>query len=185
MLARKKLLRTCVVVATPLAVWTFLADRTAQALVIPLTFTELTQRSKLILTGEVVNMRSYEAPFQNAGDVFHTEVTIRVTKTLKGEAGGEEVKVLFLGGQIGDLWQKCPDAPKYKVGEKVLVFLREVKGGLWNTGWLQGKYTLDATGTKVQGSEDLPIPREMKLADVETSIQAVPPSTVEPSGGAR
>lgn len=178
---RHRLYRLSLLLLAALVAWTLLGPGNAQALVKALTFTELTQKSKLILTGEVVRMHSYRGPFQGAGEVFYTDVTLRLTRTLKGDAGGEEVTIQMLGGQIGTAWQKCLESPRYKVGEKVLVFLRDYNQANWNTGWLQGKYSLDPSGTWVTGAEDLPITRKMKLADVETSIRSVPAATVEPA----
>jgi hypothetical protein len=165
----------------------------AEALVLPLTFTEMTQRSKYVVTGEVVSLRSYIGPFKDFGNVMFTDVTIRIEGVFKGAPDGNELTIQVLGGEIGDAFQRCLESPRYDKGEKVLVFLRDFNGALWNTGWNQGKYKIDASSAMVKGDEELPISRDVALSTVEANVRKIAsattpqPSSPQPAkeGGAK
>jgi hypothetical protein len=151
-------------------------------------FEELTQQSKYVLTGTVVDMRAYWTSFAPGAGVefIVTDVTLKVETTLKGKLETSEVTVQFLGGRLDggdDSWQLCPDSAVYTPGERVLVFLREFRGHLWNTGWLQGKYTLSSDGKLVRGRPTLPIAAELPLEKVRNQVRlyAVRATEVDPS----
>lgn len=154
------------------------------ALVRVYSFQDLVLRSRLIVTGEVTGIRSYRGNLAGAGEVFLTDVTLRVDRTLKGDAGGSEVTIQVLGGEIDGAWQKCPEAPTYRQGERVLVFLRDYNEATWNTGWFQGKYALDTGGTAVSGAEGSPIPRDTTVDVVHSAVRTVL-RTQSAAGGAR
>ncbi len=179
------------------ALWFVRAPQDASALIVPYDLGKLARKSERILTGEVVELHSYRAPFLNLGEVIFTDVKIRIDDTIKGQPHEKEVTVQVLGGTIGDSYQRCPDSPRYTKGEKVLVFLRTYQGRLWNTGWYQGKYRLlqgEEDETFVKGARGLPIAEKTLLADVEARIRAIlyPPSSqapqpsgASPEGGTR
>jgi hypothetical protein len=161
----------------------------AWALLRRLTLEELAAKSQLIVTGEVLDLRSYRAPFHGRGDVIFTDVTIRIGSVLKGEPRSDRIEVQVLGGTMGATTHSCPDSPRYTRGEKVLVFLREYNLKLWNTGWLQGKYRLaEASSVKpsslkpstvkpdtvVRGDRRLPISRDTSLAELKVRIETSP-----------
>ncbi len=162
----------------------YVAPRPTSAAVVPFNFAALTERSKFILTGEVVALRSYRAPFHDAGEVIYTDVTIRIEKVFKGAPEGAEITIQILGGEIGERWQKCLESARYERGEKVLVFVRDYNNAVWNTGWFQGKYRLDATGSQVLGVEHSPIPFNTSLTQVEAAIRTVPKETGSIAPGA-
>ena len=145
----------------------------APAAVVPLTFAEMTQKSKFVLTGEVIDVRSYRAPFHDLGEVMFTDVTIRIENVMKGAPTTTEVTIQVLGGEIGTAFQKCLESAQYEKGEKVLVFLRDYHNAIWNTGWLQGKYRLDPSGTVVRGDAKLPIARDLALSVVQAEVRRV------------
>ena len=112
----------------------------AGALLVPYNFSKLVEKSKYVVTGEVVNIRSYWAPFQEVGLVIHSDVTLKIVQVLKG-TGAEvreekELTIQILGGQVDEAHHICLESAQYELGEKVLVFVREYNGNLWNTGWL-------------------------------------------------
>jgi hypothetical protein len=156
----------------------------ADAALVPYDLPLLAQRSKCVVTGEVLSLRSYRGPFQSLGEVTFTEVTIRIASVLHGEpefSEGAELKLHFLGGEVDGLRQVCPESPRYERGEKVLVFVREYDQKLWNTGWLQGKYTLAEAAdgsTTVKGDPVLPISRDLPLDTVQSLIRLY----TQPSG---
>ena len=167
-------------------------NKQAGALVVPYNLEQLAQKSKFVLTGEVVELRSYRAPFQTLGEVIFTDVKIKVDSVLKGTVEGNEITIQVLGGKIGDAFQLCPESPRYEMGEKVCVFLREFNGKLWNTGWEQGKYKI-AEGLTVRGEPDRPIAIDMSLPILKDKVRAyslaAPSSTERPAstekGGAK
>ena len=156
--------------------------RPAAAALVKLSFEELTQRSQVIVTGEVVEMRSYRAPFAGGGECIYTDVTLRVEGTLKGKQAAT-VTVQVLGGQIGEEWQVCLEAPRYRLGEKVLVFLRDDKGTLRNTGWIQGKYEVIAASGAVRGKRQLPIEADVPLAAIRDEVRRLDAAAPGGSGG--
>ncbi len=155
-------------------------DRRASAAVITLTFEELTQKSKHVIAGEVTNLRSYRAPFHDLGEVIFTDVTIRIDRVLKGAPAGTQITIQVLGGEIGTQFQICLESPRYTLGEKVLIFVREYHHALWNTGWSQGKYALDASGATVRGNPKMPIARDTALATIESDVRRLTPPSPGP-----
>ena len=149
---------------------------TAHAYVPRLSFEDAAKRSSLILTGRVIDVRSYMAPFHDAGEVMFTDVTVRIETVLKGTPATDEVTIQVLGGRIGTAFQRCLESATYEKGERVLVFLREYNGKLWNTGWLQGKYTIAADGATVKGNVQFPIERDVSIETVRSWLQAIRPS---------
>jgi hypothetical protein len=114
---------------------------------------EIEARATLILTGEVLALRAFEAADRDLGTVLLTDVTIRIEEVFKGDPGKDEVTVKVLGGRMGTRFQVCPDSPEFVEGERVLVFLEESGGRLRTVGWRQGKFRLaDPPGG---GGEDL------------------------------
>jgi len=175
------------VVSLPLVVGLVLFVPTVErawALLLRLNLDSLVEKSKFIVTGEVVGVESYRAPFLDLGEVIFTDVKIRIEKRIKGQPDGEEITVQVLGGEIGTQFQSCPDSPRYEKGEKVLVFLREWSGKLWNVGWLQGKYKLIQEGSVVQGKKDLPVSVDTPLSSLEADIlrrvSESPPASSKP-----
>lgn len=151
----------------------------ASAAVLRYDLASLARRSSLILTGEVVEMESFRAEYPGIGEVILTDVRVRVERMVKGETEDEEVTVRVLGGRIGTTFQVCPESARYEKGEKVLVFLREHDGALWNAGWFQGKYRVLDDGGTVEGRKGLPLAENAALSDLETRLRAL----WESSGG--
>ena len=159
--------------------------RPAAAALVKLSLQEMTQRSKLVLSGEVLELNSYWAPFAGGGECIYTDVKIRVETTLKGKPAAAEVTVQVLGGQVGEEWQVCLEAPRYRKGEKVLVFLREENGKLRNTGWIQGKYEVLPEGadvSTVRGKSSLPIAGDVPLAAIQDEVRRLDAAAPAPSG---
>jgi hypothetical protein len=100
---------------------------------------ELAAMSPVVLVGEVNAVESGWNPQRTR---IHTRVLITPIEVLKGPADLGTVKVKFLGGQVGDTVAHLPGAPRFEVGEKVLVFLepRQDKDGYLPVGFYQGKY---------------------------------------------
>jgi hypothetical protein len=89
--------------------------------VIPPTFEEMTDRAELIFVGKVVNSR---AEWRTAGTnrVIFTLVEFERQEVLKGEAG-VSVTLQFLGGTIGDVTLEIAGVPKFKTGDREVLFV--------------------------------------------------------------
>ena len=100
---------------------------------------DLAAMSPVVLVGEVNAVDSGWNPQKTR---IHTRVLITPVEVLKGPADLGTVKVKFLGGQVGDTVAHLPGAPRFEVGEKVLVFLepRKDRDGYLPVGFYQGKY---------------------------------------------
>lgn len=149
------------------------APRPAGALLRALSLERMALKSRLIVTGEVVDLVSYRAPLGRIGTVIFTDVTVRIQGVLKGDPDNDTVTVQVLGGTIGEVNQFCPDSARYRKGEKVLLFLREYQGRMWNCGWIQGKYRLSDDGETIRGQRKLPIATDMKLTELESRLRAI------------
>jgi len=152
----------------------------SEAAVVQYDLEKLTQRSELIVRGEVIGIRSHWGTIGELGPLILTEVTVRVSEKWKGSLpGGEiadEIKVQLLGGRIGERWQFCADSPRFTKGEQVLLFARKWRGALWTTGWTQGKYQLAESREKVLqvlGKKRCPIETTLPLATLRTKVRDI------------
>lgn len=100
---------------------------------------DLAVMSPVVLVGEV---NAVESSWNPSKTQIHTRVLITPIEMLKGPSDLGTVKVKFLGGKVGDTLARLPGAPRFEVGEKVLVFLepRKDKDGYLPVGFYQGKY---------------------------------------------
>jgi hypothetical protein len=130
--------RTCLVVGVLALLMVPLAGATV---LVALQVEDLAAMSPVVLVGEV---NSVESGWNPPRTQIHTRVLISPIEVLKGPADLGTVKVKFLGGKVGDTVAQLPGAPRFEVGEKVLVFLepRQDKDGYLPVGFYQGKYKL-------------------------------------------
>jgi len=137
----------------------------------------LSDKSLYVVCARVTGLESFEGRFGNQGPVILTDVSLDVQETWKSPDAGKianKITVRLLGGQIGDEWQRCPESPRYTLGEEVLVFVRRFRGKLWTTGWLQGKYRLTRNFSDVrvvEGKNGLPLRSKRPLPDVEREVR--------------
>ena len=99
-----------------------LAARTAPATtVIPPTFDELVAQAELIFQGSVTNVRSQ---WVGEGGQRHiiSDVTFTVEDAVKG-APGQTYTLRMLGGTVDGESAGVSDAPKFKVGDKDILFV--------------------------------------------------------------
>lgn len=147
------------------------AGAPAPGALLPLSFEELTHKSKHVITGKVVRMRSYHETVEPLGDMIFTDVTIEVRSQILGTFEKKEITLKVPGGVVGALRQLWPEAARFREGELVLVFVCEVKNRLMITGWKQGKYRLSSDGGSVLGGGGLPIGRRTPLSTVRSQVQ--------------
>ena len=123
---------------------TLLWTSTAGATSVPgLSFEQLTDRSEMVITGEV--SRTWTS-WDSEHKYIWTHYELAVSATHKG-ANAATVVLSEPGGTVGLQGMAIAGAVGYQPGERVLVFLQRMPNGyLRTTGWSQGKYTVDAAG---------------------------------------
>lgn len=88
--------------------------------------------------------------------IIYTDVNINVEKYLKEPQSENNIMVRTMGGETEDYIYDVDTTPKFKVGERVLLFLSNDTNPVYNkippehyevVGYDQGKYTLNENGT--------------------------------------
>ena len=89
--------------------------------VIPPTFDQLVKQAELIFQGTVTDARSV---WEGEGGQRHIEtyVTFKVDDNVKGDAGSSYT-IRMLGGTVGDQTMEVSDAPKFKIGDRDILFV--------------------------------------------------------------
>jgi hypothetical protein len=89
--------------------------------VIPPTFAQLVNQAELIFQGTVTDARSV---WEGEGGQRHIEtyVTFRVEDNVKGDATASYT-IRMLGGTVGDQTMEVTDAPKFRVGDRDILFV--------------------------------------------------------------
>jgi hypothetical protein len=108
-----------------------------------LSFEELTDRSELVVTGQI--NRTW-TEWDTAHKYIWTHYELDVSAALKGTPG-ETVILSEPGGVVGIQGMTIAGSVGYRAGDTVLVFLQRMPNGyLRTTGWSQGKFAVDKTG---------------------------------------
>ena len=89
--------------------------------VIPPSFDELVSRAELIFQGSVIDVRS-EWTGEGAQRHIMSYVTLKVEDAIKGNPG-PTVTLRMLGGTVGGETMEVADAPKFKVGDRDILFV--------------------------------------------------------------
>lgn len=89
--------------------------------VIPPTFEQLVKQAEVIFQGTVTNVHSV---WEGEGGQRHIEtyVAFKVEDNVKGQAG-DSYTIRMLGGTVGDKTMEITDAPKFKVGDREILFV--------------------------------------------------------------
>jgi hypothetical protein len=95
--------------------------RVTATTVIPPTFEQLVQQAELIFQGTVTDVKSV---WEGEGAQRHidTYVTFQVSDNVKGNAGSSYT-IRMLGGTVGDQTMLVSDTPKFKVGDREVLFV--------------------------------------------------------------
>jgi hypothetical protein len=116
------------------------ATRLAATTIIERTPEQLARESTLVVDGKVDAVRSY---WSDDHSKIVTEATITVAGTHKG-APARTVRVVQLGGVVGNVRITAHGALAWKRGEEVLLFLESAGDNAYQVaGFSQGKYTIE------------------------------------------
>src|SRR5256884_7916656 len=89
--------------------------------VVPPTFDQLVQQAELIFQGTVTDVRSvWEG--EGAQRHINTYVTFQIGENMKGNAGSSYT-IRILGGTVGDETMEVTDTPKFKMGDRDILFV--------------------------------------------------------------
>jgi hypothetical protein len=89
--------------------------------VIPPSFDDLVGRAEMIFQGTVTDVRS-EWTGEGAQRHIMSYVTVKVEEPIKGKPGASVI-LRMLGGTVGAETMEVSDAPKFKVGDRDILFV--------------------------------------------------------------
>jgi hypothetical protein len=113
----------------------------------------LTKASDVIITGDVINSKS----FWSADKQFiYTMATVTIRKVIKGSPVQDNITIVHEGGEVDGIGLKVSDVTPLTMGETVLLFLSPEKitaPAMRYTivGKAQGKYSIDKNGMARKG----------------------------------
>lgn len=116
LLPMKKIMRALV---SSLAV--LLISRAVATTVIPPSFDDLVSRAETIFQGTVMDVRS-EWTGEGAQRHIVSYVTFKVDDAIKGNPGAR-ITLNMMGGTVGTETMEVTDAPKFKVGDRDILFV--------------------------------------------------------------
>ena len=95
--------------------------RVSATIVVPPTFEQLVQQAELIFQGTVTDVRSV---WEGEGAQRHIDTYIRfqIDENVKGNATSSYT-IRVLGGTVGDETMEVTDSPKFKVGDREILFV--------------------------------------------------------------
>jgi hypothetical protein len=160
---------------TFLVIWLFASQ--AGAFMTGLSTEELTQSSEAVIVG---NVEDIESRWNEDGTSIVTTASVVVEEVVRGQVVYQRVTVEYAGGEIGEVGLKVSDVSPLERGEKVLLFLKPVKGkkdgrAYSIVGKGQGKYTVGHDGIARKKGFSLNARREVVDNDtpVEKLIQKI------------
>ena len=136
--------------------------------------------SDLIALGRVV---SVDSAWDAAHTAIHTDAEIALDETWKGSPASDHVIARSLGGHVDNVALEVDGAATFRVGEHVLVFLRQGDGAYMPWGMRFGKYeVIDEGGSSfavgalpptVSGAQHFPqvsVPLDDLRAEVKSLV---------------
>jgi hypothetical protein len=104
-----------------------------------LSFEELVGQSAVVAHGKVVSIRvAWDAEREN----IWTHYKIVLDEALKGTPG-RTVEIQEPGGELDGVRMEIVGAPRYRLGEEVVVFAAPTPAGLRTCGWGQGRFVVE------------------------------------------
>jgi len=97
---------------------------------------DLCKRADRVVVGGVTKLSS-----RWQGQEIVTDVTVVPSENLKG-TGTSPFVVTIPGGTVGNVTLRVSEAPRFAVGETVLLFVKPNNGPCGVYGWFKGKYSV-------------------------------------------
>ena len=122
-----------------LIVITLLGPICHATMIIPSSLEYMTDFSDTIITGNVTDKYSYWED-----DKIYTSVLIETDKIVKSSDEGvsSPIEIKLPGGKVGDIALEIDEAPHFRIGEKVMLFLKR-RGDVYSTyGFNYGVYRI-------------------------------------------
>jgi hypothetical protein len=136
----------------------------------------LAQQSALVVDGTVSAVRSY---WNDDHTRILTEATVAVGGTHKG-SGRAQVRVVQLGGVVGNVRMTAHGALAWRPGEEVLLFLEPSITDAWQVaGFSQGKYTIERDARSGQAYVRQAMPADTKSGGPATAPGSTSAATTE------
>ena len=161
---------------------TLLCFVAAQATLVPrLSLEQLAAESELVVHGTVVRRWADWGP---ARKFIWTHHEVRITDVLKGRPA-RSVIVSEPGGEIGDIGMAVAGAPRYQVGQEVVLFLERTEiGYLRGSGWGQGNFSViesatDQTRTVRSAHGGAALIEAPQIAGAPTAITQTAPASLD------
>lgn len=101
----------------------FTCAEDANALMLKMSFEELSSNSESIIIGKVKNIDSY---WNEERTNIYTEVTVSIEDDIKGVNKQDEITIITPGGEVDGITQYVSDSPTFKLGEEAVLFLNEL-----------------------------------------------------------
>lgn len=106
-------------------------------------FAEMVKEADAILQGEVVKVSNYTEDYRGR-PVIRTKISLRIEESMGEAVEGEQVELRFLGGEINGRALIVDGMPKFRQGERVVLF---VKGNNRTVcplvGWNYGRFKIN------------------------------------------
>jgi hypothetical protein len=119
-------------------IFCLMPDKANATIVVRLNILELTTKSNKIIEGTITSVKSVV----RSRNMVYTEVKMNVSETIRGIHSDTAVFKVPGGMRSDGLRLSVAGAPKFNVGEKVIVFL-EGKNGDIVTGFSQGRFGIE------------------------------------------
>jgi hypothetical protein len=131
--------------------------------------------SQQIVVGAVEDVH---ARWNDTHSTIVTDVVVRVTESVKGEAASR-ILLTQLGGEVNGVRVSIPGCPTFRAGEEALLFVwRDPRGGAQVTGLAQGKFEIERDPASGERYVQRRLPG-FAVADAK-SLRAVPAGTPVP-----
>ena len=143
--------KNIIAIASLFLALTFFLPVSSFALMIERSAEELAQDAKVIVQGEVKNVRYYKG----INGVIYTRALVMVNDVIKGKNIKKNITVEYEGGEVGDVGVWVEDEPSLEKGEQVLLFLTNSfwrKNVYYIVGGVLGKYAICSDDTVRIGS---------------------------------
>jgi hypothetical protein len=103
-----------------------------------LSFDDLVAKAEVIVTGQVIDSRTYRT---GDGKLILTSYTVQVGENIKGKAPAT-LTVTTVGGKLGNTVLRVSGMPQFQAGENAVLFLE--RSGAYTTvvGLNQGKFSI-------------------------------------------